>query len=369
MKKWFSLRKLLLILLLPAAIVLINLASLFPAQVEKVYSRGFYYVVSQAISFLAGWIPFSLIEFVLIAFVILAVGLVVKGAVRLVKTPSGRGGLALNYVLNVCAFVCALYFIFVIAFDLNYQRLPFGKTAGLDVHPATVDELYAVCDSLAKHAGVLRTKVAEDPAGVMKLSESLTDTFKDASKGYEAAVGAYPVLAGTYSRPKGVVFSRALTLAGFQGIHSPLTQEANINTEISDCMIPSTACHEMAHQRGFAREDEANYISYLACGKNPGVDFQYSGVLLALIHSMNALYGADQEKFTQIYKEYDPGIIRDLTADSKFWRQFKGPVESISNSLNDAYLKANKQPEGVKSYGRMVDLLIAQYRKYGPEGM
>lgn len=369
MKKLFPMGKVLLILLLPAAILLINIAALSPALVERIYARGFYFAVSQAISFLAGWAPFSLVELVIVAFIIFAVALIVKAVVKLVKAPSGRGRLILGYLLSAFAFVSAVYFLFVITFDLNYQRLPFGQIAGLDVRPATVDELYNTCESLAKHAGMLRTKVEEDPDGVMKLSESRTDIFRDASKGYEAATGEYPVLGGAYSRPKGVVLSRAMTLAGFQGIHSPLTQEANVNTEISDCMIPSTACHEMAHQRGFAREDEANFISFLTCSRNPDVDFQYSGVLLALIHSMNALYGADKEKFTQIYKEYDPGIVRDLSADSKFWRQFKGPVESISNTLNDAYLKANKQPDGVKSYGRMVDLLIAQYRKYGPAGL
>lgn len=203
----------------------------------------------------------------------------------------------------------------------------------------------------------------------MLLPGSLTDTFKSASKGYLEAAKIYPELGGTYSRPKGVVFSRVLTLLEFQGIHCPLTQEANINTEISDCMIPSTACHEMAHQRGFAREDEANYIAYLTCSKHPDADFQYSGELLALIYSMNALYDADKEKFTQIHEKYSPGIIRDLAADRKFWQSFKGPVGNISSTLNDAYLKTNKQKDGVKSYGRMVDLLIAQYRKSGSEGL
>ena len=369
MRNAIIIRKLKLILLLPIAILLINIASLSPYLVEKIYSRGVYKVISQVLSLIAGWIPFSLIEFVIIIFVLFAIALVIRGVAKLVKSSSGRGRIILNYILNVFAFASILYFIFVITFDINYQRLPFSRIAGMDVRPATVDELYNVCEGLAEHANDLRLRVKEDSEGIMKLSDSLTDTFKNASKGYTAAAGIYPELGGIYSRPKGVVLSRVLTLLAFQGIHSPITQEANINIEISDCMIPSTACHEMAHQRGFAREDEANYIAYLTCSKNPDIDFQYSGELLALIYSMNALYDADREKFTEIHKRYNPGIVRDLSADAKFWQKFKGPVGNISSTLNDAYLKANKQPEGVKSYGRMVDLLIAQYRKEGPGGL
>jgi hypothetical protein len=369
MKNSIRLRKLMLILLLPVAILLINIASLSPYLVEKIYSRGFYKVISQVLSLLAGWVPFSLIEFVIIIFVPIVIAILIKGVVKIVKSPSGRGGTILNYILNVLIFVSVLYFIFVITFDINYQRLPFGQIADMDVRPATVDELFNVCEGLAEHANNLRSRVKEDSNGIMKLSDSLTDTFKSASKGYMTAAGIYPELGGRYSRPKGVAFSRVLTIIGFQGIHSPITQEANINTEISDCMIPSTACHEMAHQRGFAREDEANYIAYLTCSKHPDADFQYSGELLALIYSMNALYDADRDKFMQIYKKYDSGIVRDLSADTKFWQRFKGPVENLSSTINDAYLKTNKQKDGVKSYGRMVDLLIAQYRKNGPEGL
>jgi hypothetical protein len=37
----------------------------------------------------------------------------------------------------------------------------------------------------------------------------------------------------------------------------------------------------------------------------------------------------------------------------------------VSNQLNDAYLKLNSQSDGVKSYGRMVDLMLAYNRSQG----
>ena len=54
-----------------------------------------------------------------------------------------------------------------------------------------------------------------------------------------------------------------LSYLGISGIFIPFTCEANVNATLPDWEIPFTACHELAHQRGFAREDEANYVGYL----------------------------------------------------------------------------------------------------------
>jgi len=67
----------------------------------------------------------------------------------------------------------------------------------------------------------------------------------------------------------------------------PFTGEANVNISMPHTSIPFTACHEMAHQIGFAREDEANFIAYIACKNHPSPDFQYSGILSALINATN----------------------------------------------------------------------------------
>ncbi len=118
----------------------------------------------------------------------------------------------------------------------------------------------------------------------------------------------------------------------------------------------------MAHQRGFAREDEANYIAYLTSTYHPHKDFQYSGTLLALIHSMNAMYRYDKEKHSKLKSEYGAGLTRDLINMNNYWKKFEGSIERASTKMNDMYLKSNMQQDGVHSYGRMVDLLLAEQR-------
>jgi hypothetical protein len=159
------------------------------------------------------------------------------------------------------------------------------------------------------------------------------------------------------------MLSELMNYTGICGVYFPFTGEANVNVSIPETSLPSTAAHEMAHQRGFSREDEANYISYLACTAHPDINYKYSGVLLALIHSMNALYEDDKPDFYKLSENYSDGVRHDIEELNKFWQKYEGPVERTSDKINNAYLKANNQKDGVRSYGRMVDLLIAEHRQ------
>lgn len=157
-----------------------------------------------------------------------------------------------------------------------------------------------------------------------------------------------------------------MSYTGITGIYIPYTGEANVNINSTDFMLPSTVAHEMAHQRGFAREDEANYIAYLTCSMHPDRDFQYSGVMLALIYSMNALAENDIEAYKVLRSKYSEGVKNDLRYDAEFWAKYEGKTQEISNNVNNTYLKSNGQKDGVQSYGRMVDLLIAEYKEVFP---
>ena len=62
-------------------------------------------------------------------------------------------------------------------------------------------------------------------------------------------------------------------------------------------------------------------------------------------------------------------MSRDLIANNEYWDQFEKPVVGettvgeIAEKVNDTYLKINDQTDGTQSYGRVVDLLLAEYKK------
>jgi len=98
--------------------------------------------------------------------------------------------------------------------------------------------------------------------------------------------------------------------------------------------------------------------------KSDNVEIRYSSTMLALIISGNALYNQDTDLYFQIRELYSEDVLIDIRANSDYWQQYEDTVIStISNKINDTYLKANAQADGVKSYGRMLDLLLAKYRQ------
>lgn len=356
-------KKILLILLFPFSMFLFYSTSFIPDFIENIFSRGINKLFIELLSFITGLVPFSIAEVGLIVLPILAIIIFIRGIIKIIKLKSGKLKSLLNYFINILITVSVIYFILTISWSLNYNRLSFAEIAGLDTHPVSVDVLGNLCDSLINQANSLRNSVHQNSKSIMFLPEGYSGVFNQANLGYVRAAKIYPTFSGNYGRPKSVIFSKAMSYSGIIGLYCPFTCEVNIDVDIPSYSIPSTVCHEMAHQHGFAREDEANYISYLTCNLNPNVDFQYSGTMLALINSMNAMYDHDKAKYFDLDKKISEGVKRDLHDSDLYWQRHKGPVENTITSLNNAYLKANRQTDGVFSYGRMVDLLIAEYIK------
>ena len=175
----------------------------------------------------------------------------------------------------------------------------------------------------------------------------------------------YPVLFGHYPQAKPVMLSEILSVQQCTGVYSPFTVEANYNRDMVSYNVPHTICHEMSHLRGFMREDEANFIGYLACLGSEDADYRYSGYLLGWIYAGNALAKVDYDAYVENYGMLSDEIQADLDANHRFWDRYEGKVAEVQEKVNDAYLKANGQAEGVKTYGRVVDLMVLdfQYRK------
>lgn len=356
-------KKLFIILLAPFTMLMLYTSSMVPGIVDALYSRGVYKLLSWFLGLIIGLVGFSLAEMGLLLIPFVLLFFFVRLVIRLVKYNGQRKKLLQRAGLSILMTTSLIYFLFVFLWGFNYSREPVSRLMALDIRPASLEELVGTSKGLIAKANKLRAEVSEDTDGVMFLTDGKFKSLGRAPKGFDVASNIYPFLGGSSGAPKGVIMSEIMSYTGISGVFCPFTGEAHVNTAMPDSMIPSTACHEMAHARGFSREDEANYISYLVSLRHPDKDYQYSGVLLGLINCMNALYNTDREAYQVLRKTYSSGINRDLVDLRNFWSRYEGPVERASNSINNAYLKANMQKDGVKSYDRMVNLLIAEYRK------
>ncbi|OCN00955.1 hypothetical protein A7X67_04540 [Clostridium sp. W14A] len=355
-------KRLWFLILFPASLLLTICADLKSSFAEW-YATGFYSALSRTVNRMTGLVPFSIAEVLVILCFLGLPTAIILFSVGIVRKKGGRAPFALKSAINLAVFVSIVYFLFTLNCGINYYRYPFADTCGLKVQPSSQAELKKLCASLASDLNRLRPGLDTDGHGVMKLhSGSIGKTAVQAKLAYDKIEQDYPLLRSGYSAPKLVTFSRLMSRCDITGIFFPFTFEANVNDDVPEYTIPVTMCHELSHLRGYMREDEANFIGYLVCRKSGDPDFEYSGDMLAFTYANNALFSADSDAADRIYSSLDDGVRRDLSFNSAYWKQFEGPVAKVSNSVNNQYLKANRQEDGVKSYGRMVDLLLALQR-------
>ncbi len=369
MKQILLRKRNLLLLLIPLGFFMNWWAKSSAAVAENIFAAGIYKILSQGMALLTGWLPFSLMELVIIVGPVIVLMLILRQIVRVVREK--RFLLIMTMLQNLLCLVAVVFFGYVLLCGVNYHRYSVAVHLGLAVENSSIEELEGLLVELADRAAELRAQLTtEDERGVYRLPYSKRELGKEAKRAYKALAEQYPVFGGLYPAPKHVFFSRIMSYTEITGVFTPWTMEANVNIDISPYSIGSTMCHELAHMRGFMREDEANYISYRVCMASDSKDLQYSGTMLALIHTGNALYRQNADKYFTIYREhYSEAVIRDLVANNEYWDQFEKPVVGdttigeIAEKVNDTYLKINDQTDGTRSYGRVVDLLLAEYRR------
>lgn len=355
-----------LLLLYPLSVVILEMAKRNVFFAEKVMAQRVYKVISVVIAAVTGWLPFSLAEVTVILSPFLVIFFLARFTVHMVKRKEERFLHCMQAIINIACVGAAVFFVYVVGCGVNYHRVSVAEHREITVRPSSKEELYALCVELAQRASELRREltVYEDADGVFRLPVSNKELGTLTKKAYETLAGELPVLSGYYPVPKGICFSKVFSAMEITGVFTCWTMEANVNIDIPDYSIASTMAHELGHLHGFMREEEANFLAYLACMASDSTFLNYSGTMMALIHSGNALSAQDGALYAELWSCYDEGVVRDLLDNSRYWKQYEDTVISeTADKVNDVYLKANEQEDGVKSYGRVVDLLLAEYRK------
>ncbi len=293
----------------------------------------------------------------------LLIFLIIKQIVCLFRTKRFVFRRFLHNALNFASVLGIVYMVFMVFFGLNYYKEPFSQKLSYDSENIELEEVITITRLLTQEANLLRGKMKEDSAGVMKLRQGYKHYLRHGLDGYHLLDESYNVPVPHTSSAKRLLISDIFSYMGVGGVFMPHTFEANVNLSIPDPLIPALICHELAHLSGYATEDEANYISFLTSRANPNPEFKYSGYLMALRYFLGQLAKMDRAAYEHISEGIHPGIVRDIQAHHRFWEQYKSPVERVSSTIYNQYLKANNQPKGIMSYHEMIKLVIGEYRK------
>ena len=311
--------------------------------------------VHRALAALNSHLPFSVAEALIglaaaavIAYIIYIVISMLRGGGRLKRLYAA--------VINLLAAGLAVYAGFCMLWGVYYYGDDFMTRSALENENISVEQLEAVTRYFAERSNEYAEQVPRDEDGNYIADRAAILARSD--KVYENIERELPCLAGPAVRAKGVYFSRLMSYTDFTGFFFPFTAEANVNTDFPPALFASTVAHELAHQRGVAKEQEANFVAVLASLAYGDTEYCYSACLLAYTHLGNALYSADYEAWKSIYLSLSEDVRRDFAANREYWAQFETPVQKVSNTVYEGFLYSYDQDMGLKSYGACVDLLV-----------
>ena len=355
-RKRIVLKRIIGCILLAAGLVLLFISRISHTSAQW-YSVHIYPVWVGSIGRLAGLVPFSVSEVLLY---ILLLWTLITGVMRVGRAARKKEDrdILISWIYSLFLAVCVLFFLYEANCGGNYHRETFSESSGIELREYSARELKEVCLWLTEEVNSLSSLVERDSDGVMQAGE---ESDSGAVAAMQNLGKTYESLAGYYPKPKGLINPWILSVQNLTGIYSPFTVEANYNSGMTDYNIPFTMCHELSHLRGFMQEQEANFIAFLACSQSKETEFRYSGNLMGWIYCMNVLRRIDYDGWEEVRLLLAPEAEADLAANRDFWEKYDGAVAEVSNRVNDTYLKANGQAEGVKSYNRMVDLIAAYY--------
>lgn len=315
------------------------------------------------LSFLTVWIPFSLAEFLILSLPVLVAVLILLA----VRKYSGSWRAAGVYVGKLAAILCVIGILFVLCFAPGYYGTTLDKKLELERKPVSAAELEKTARILsAELAAVSDDLIFTSSKSSSVMPFSYSEMNRLLMEAYDRYTETHDFPDHFYSRTKRVMLSEAMSYTHITGVYSFFTGEANINVNFPDYTIPFTAAHELAHQRGVAREDEANMIAFLVCMESDNPYIRYSGLLNVYEYVASALYSANRTAYGEIWSSLPATVRQEERAYSAFFEKYKeNTAATVSESVNNAYLQSQGSKEGTRSYNMVVDLTVAYYRDKG----
>jgi hypothetical protein len=254
------------------------------------------------------------------------------------------------------------YFLFLACWGFNHARPEYARLAGLDDSRPTGAELVRLGEKLARRASLLRARAAQDERGVFQLAGSRDELLERVADAFERAAAVEPRLAGARLLVRPALSSRLMSVSSLSGFYFPFSAEAHVNTQVPAAALGFVACHEAAHACGFAREDEASFLGWLVCEQSGDDELAYSGALAAFSSVQTALRSLDSEAAARTRALAGEAVARDLQDMDDFWNRNRSPLGSVTRASNDLYLRSSGSREGVRSYSRVLELLVAWER-------
>ena len=305
-----------------------------------------------------GWFPISIGDIFYSILILSLIWTIILGIRCFVLGQKWR---VIRILSRFLFWLTTFYLLFHLLWGFNYYKPNISKQFLVEEYK--VQELQLIANDLFAKAIEQRNLVKEDKKGVFDFHRK--NFYQTIPKNLQTNANwdlTYTKLPQKNLK-KYSIFSFAMRYFGVAGYYNPFTAEAQITRLLPDTSKPFSMAHEQAHQMGYATEYEANFIGFLTCVQSNNPELIYSGNYKALKYVLREIYPKDSTFVRQKLDSFSPGMQRDLAAEKAYDQKYSGVADKAFSAMNNAYLKANNQKEGVESYNRFVELLVGYYRE------
>jgi len=311
-----------------------------------------------AMSYVTYIFPFSVFELL----VILILPIIILLIFKMIKSGTTHVR-RMRTVISLVGVIALIFSSYIFMLGIGYHTTPLAAKLGLTSRTdLSSDEIYRTITTVEKEVNALAAELDLDgdstsmPYEMNELNEKIV-------RAYDAVNSEYSLVTNFKSRAKPVYFSTVMSDMRITGIYSFFTGEANVNIEYPDYVLPFTVAHELAHQRGICRENEANFIAFLVCISSDDPYIRYSGYLNLYEYLASAMYRADKDAYYEINAGLSHIASSDIKAANAVYNAHKDSfLGELNDKINDRYLKLNGT-QGVVTYGYVVRLAVSYYEE------
>lgn len=262
------------------------------------------------------------------------------------------------YIKKLLVFINIFYFLYQILWGMLYFQRPIMEN--LSQNEIDSSELKLLAMKYLHLCKEERKKVNEDRDGIFQI-ENL-DIIKQEIIKNQQKIPFFDKNPIVRTSVKPSLYAPYMGFSGILGYYNPFTAEAQYNPNLPNTYLPFTIAHEMAHQMGYAREQEANFVGYLLGVYSENADFRYSTYYFVLKSLLNSLYATDPNFVEDVLSQYSPEMKRDRAEELRFREQNESWMDDVFAFTNDIFLKYNQQ-EGSITYSYFLHLLIEYEKK------
>lgn len=309
-----------------------------------------------AISYITSVIPFSIAEVALLTLP-LWIGLLIFVAVKMGKKGKKE---SVRYLCCLISLICIIFITYVWTNTSGFYNTKVEDKLGLDRNNLTKEELYDSTIIVINELNELCENIEYDEGNSSVMPYSYDVMSSKICDAYDAFIAEHNIMINFRTRIKPIALSKPMTYTHLSGIYTCMTGEANVNVNYPDFVVASTSAHEMAHQRGFAREDECNFMSFVVLHHSDDSFLRYSAYLDVFSYLLGDLRAADKDLFDKAVSMLDIRVKKDYNSYVAFFQEYAdSPAADVTDKVNDSFLQANGQESGTNSYRLFTELACA----------